>query len=141
VFTHPEERIVVDARRHGIVLIRPLARAAVVATAGAGAMLAGWPFSAGGVVLLIIAALVATSAVWRWDRTHVVLTSEKLFVVHGVVRRRAAAVRLERIGALELEQSLIGRLFGYGTLFAGELEIPYVPEARRVAGLVERLSH
>jgi membrane protein YdbS with pleckstrin-like domain len=141
VFTHPEERIVVDARRHGIVLIRPLARAGAVAVAGAGAMLAGWPFSAGGVVLLIVAALVATSAVWRWDRTHVVLTSEKLFVVHGVVRRRAAAVRLERIGTLELEQSLIGRLFGYGTLFAGELEIPYVPEARRVAGLVERLSH
>jgi uncharacterized membrane protein YdbT with pleckstrin-like domain len=78
--------------------------------------------------------------VWRWDRTHVVLTSEKLFVVHGVVRRRAAAVRLTRIGPLELEQGLLARLLGYGTIVAGDLEIAYVPEARRVAGLVERLS-
>src|ERR1700756_5467694 len=44
-----------------------------------------------------IAAVGAVAAVWRWDRTRVVLTGERLFVVHGTIRRRAAAVRLEKV--------------------------------------------
>lgn len=66
--------------------------------------------------------------------------TEKLFVVHGIVRRRAAAVRLSRVGAIEVEQTLLGRLLGYGTLCAGELEIDYVPAPRHVYGLVSQLS-
>jgi uncharacterized membrane protein YdbT with pleckstrin-like domain len=78
--------------------------------------------------------------VWKWERTRVVLTTEKLFVVHGTLHRRAAAVRLSQLGAIEIEQSLVGRLLGYGTIVAGDLEIDYVPEPRRVYGLVEQLS-
>ncbi len=136
-----EERVVLDARRHGIVLVRPLLRATVAAGGGAAAVIAGWPFSPVGAALLLLVAAGSTAAVWRWDRTHVVLTTEKLFVVHGTVRRRAAAVRLDRVGALELEQSLLGRVLGYGTLVAGDLEIRYVPDAGRVAGLATRLGH
>jgi uncharacterized membrane protein YdbT with pleckstrin-like domain len=133
------ERVFLDARRHGVVLVRPLLRALVLAGLGAIAFLGGWPVSLAGAALLVVAASVATGAVWRWDRTHVVLTTEKLFVVHGVLRRRAAAVRLARVGTVEIEQSLTGRLLGYGTLVAGELEIPCVAEPREVYGLVERL--
>src|SRR5712691_4184724 len=103
-----EEHVFLDARRHGVVLVRPLLRALVLAAAGWAAFIGGWPISLAGAPLLLVAAVVATAAVWKWDRTHIVLTAEKLFVVHGVVRRRAAAVRLERIGSLELEQTLLG---------------------------------
>jgi uncharacterized membrane protein YdbT with pleckstrin-like domain len=133
------ERVFVDARRHGVVLVRPLLHALVLAALGAVAFLGGWPVSAAGAALLVVAAAVATRAVWRWDRTHVVLTTEKLFVVHGVVRRRAAAVRLARVATIEIEQSFLGRLLGYGTIVAGELEIPGVAEPRELCGLVERL--
>jgi len=136
----PEERIVVEARRHGIVLARPLARAAFLAAAGGAGVVAGWPFSPAGAALLVAAALAATAAVWRWDRTHVVLTTEKLFLVYGVVRRRAAAVRLERVGTVELEQTLLGRLLDYGTVVAGDLEIRYVAEPREVCGHLARLG-
>lgn len=134
------EEIVVDARCHGIVLVRPLLRACVFASLGAVGVAVGGVVAALGGVLLVVAGVVAAAAVLRWDRTHVVLTTEKLFVVHGVMRRRAAAVRLRRVGAVEVEQSLLGRLLGYGTIVAGDLEIPYVPEPRRVSGLVGRLA-
>jgi len=134
------ERVVVEARRHGVVLLRPLARAGAVAVVGAVALAAGWPFTAIGAALLVLAALAATLAVWRWDRTRIVLTTEQLSVVHGVVRRRAAIVRLGRVGAVEVEQTLLGRLLGYGTIVAGDLEIRYVAEPRRVSGLVGRLA-
>src|SRR5881398_2574763 len=85
-----DEQVFLDARRHGIVLLRPLLKAGLAAVAGAAAIAAGrgWSVSAAGATLLALAAAVAVGAVWRWDRTQVVVTSEKLFVVHGVVRRR-----------------------------------------------------
>jgi hypothetical protein len=42
-------------------------------------------------------------------------------------------VRLAR-GTLAVEEDVLGRALGYGTLIAGELEIPYVP--REVARLL-----
>jgi len=136
----PEEHVFLDARRHGVVLVRPLLRALVLALLGSAAFLGGWPVSSAGAALLVVAAVVATTAVWQWDRTHVVLTDDRLFVLHGVVRKRAAAVRLAKVGAVEIDQSLPGRLLGYGTIFAGELEISCVADPGRLGGLVQRLS-
>jgi hypothetical protein len=138
--TGPDERICLDARRHGVVLARPLARALALGGAGGLALLQRWPLPVLGALLLAAGALVALRAVWRWDRTHLVVTSEKLFVEHGIVRRSSAGVRLRSVAAVELEQSLTGRLLGYGTLVVGPLEVTYVPQARRVAQLVERLA-
>jgi uncharacterized membrane protein YdbT with pleckstrin-like domain len=134
------ERVCMEERRHAVVLAAPFSRALALAAVGIGCMAIGWPASIAGVLLQIAGAAIALRAVWEWERTRVVLTTEKLFVVHGTLRKRAAAVRLARIGAVEIEQSLLGRLLGYGTIIAGELEIMYVPEPRRVYGLVERLS-
>jgi hypothetical protein len=47
---------------------------------------------------------------------------------------------LRSVENLELEQSLPGRLLGYGTLVAGPLEIDHVSEPRDVYRLVERLA-
>lgn len=132
------ERVYVDARRHGVVLVRPLGRALVLALLGAVAFLGGWPVSAAGAALLCIAAIGAVAAVWRWDRTRVVLTAEKLFVVHGTLRRRAAAVRLARVQTVEIEQSAFGRLLGYGTVVAGDLEISCVADPGEMHGLLNR---
>ena len=140
MLAEPEEHVFLDTRRHGVVLVRPLLRALVLALLGGVAFLGGWPLSAAGATLLAIAAVVATAAVWRWDRTHVVVTTEKLFVMYGVVRRRAAAVRLARIGTVEIDQSALGRLLGYGTIVAGDLEIRCVAKPRELCGLVQRLS-
>jgi uncharacterized membrane protein YdbT with pleckstrin-like domain len=140
MLSHPDERVYVDSRRHGIVLVKPLSRALALAVLGVTAFVVGWPLSLAGAVLLVLAALSATAAVWRWDRTHVVVTTDRLFIVHGVVRRRAASVQLTRIGAVEVDQSLLGRLFGYGTILAGELEIPGVARPRELLGLVQFLA-
>jgi membrane protein YdbS with pleckstrin-like domain len=134
------ERICLDERRHVVVLAGPLVRATALALLGIACMTLGWPASIAGVLLQTLAALIALRSVWNWERTRVVLTTEKLFVVHGTLRRRAAAVRLSHLGAVEIEQGLLGRLLGYGTIVAGDLEIDYVPEPRRVYGLVERLG-
>jgi uncharacterized membrane protein YdbT with pleckstrin-like domain len=135
-----DERVCLDARRHGVVLARPLGQALLLAAAG-GVMLAlPWPAQVPGALLVIAGAVLTLRAVWLWERTRLVVTTEKLFVVSGTLRRHASAVRLRSVENLELEQSLSGRLLGYGTLVAGPLEIEHVPEPREVYRLVERLA-
>ena len=91
-------------------------------------------------MLLVVAAVLALVAVWRWDRTHVVVTDRE--AVHRP-RRRAEAGRCGAAregGTVEIDQSLLGRLLGYGTVVAGDLEIACVPHPRELCGLVQRLS-
>jgi len=140
VLASPEERVCFDARRHGVVLARPLAQAIVLAVSGGILIAQPFPLPLPGAVLVILAAAIGLRAVWRWERTHLVVTTEKIFVVGGTLRRRASTVRLRSVENLELEQSLPGRLLGYGTIVAGPLEIDHVPEPRAVYRLVERLA-
>lgn len=135
-----EELTCWDARRHAVVLVRPFARAMFIAVVGLLCFAIGWPLMLAGPPLLALGALGAGLSVWRWERTRVVVTTQKLFVVHGTLRRRAAAVRLGRVATLEIDQTLFGRLLGYGTLIAGDLEIPFVAHPRQVGSLVARLS-
>jgi hypothetical protein len=140
MLAHPDEQVCFDARRHGVVLARPLAQAAALAGSGAVLLALMWPLQVPGAILVVLAAAVCLRAVWRWERTHLVVTTEKVCLVDGTLRRRAASVRLRAVEKLELEQSFPGRLLGYGTLVAGSLEIEHVPEPRSVYRLVERLA-
>jgi membrane protein YdbS with pleckstrin-like domain len=132
------ERTILEARRHGIVLVPPFAKAAAAAVGGAALTALGWPAVLAGSPLLAVAALVAVRGVWRWERTRIVVTTEQLAVVTGTLRRRRVAVALRRVGPVELEQSPFARLLDYGTLVAGELEVAHVPRAGRVHALVAR---
>jgi uncharacterized membrane protein YdbT with pleckstrin-like domain len=134
------EQVLYETRRHGIVLAGSLSKALVLAAAGMALVAIGWPYSAGGVITMALAALIALRAVWRWDRTKLVLTSDQLYVISGVLRRCSATVSLSSFGAVELEQTLPGRLFGYGTLTVGELEVDFVPEPAELHELVAGLT-
>jgi uncharacterized membrane protein YdbT with pleckstrin-like domain len=140
MITSEGERVCLDERRHVVVLAGSFVRALGLAVVGIGCMAIGWPASIAGVLLQVGGAGIAHRAVGKWERTRVILTTEKLFVVHGTLHRRAAAVRLSRLGAVEIEQSLVGRLLGYGTIVAGDLEIACVPHPRELCGLVQRLA-
>lgn len=119
------------ARPHGVALARPLARAAVGALLGAACIVLGgdlyWVFNVIGAAVLGLSALLAAATVLEWDRTEVLVSPDLLRVRWGVLRRRTAEVRLERDDVVEIEQRLLGRLLGYGTLVAGGIEVPYVP--------------
>jgi membrane protein YdbS with pleckstrin-like domain len=136
-----DEQVCFDARRHGVSLARPLARAGALAAAGIALLAQPWPpLAIPGAVLVVLAAAICLRAVWRWERTRLVVTTEKVCVLDGTLRRRSSAVRLRSVENLDLEQSLPGRLLGYGTLVAGPLEIDHVPHPRSVYRLVERLA-
>jgi membrane protein YdbS with pleckstrin-like domain len=119
-----------ELRPHGVVLAGPLVGSGLLGIAGAALVFAGWPFSLAGAAALTVAAVSALRAVWRWERTRILVTDERLVVLEGTLRRREAAVSLASVGAVEIEQSLLGRILGYGTVVVGELEIRHVPSPR-----------
>jgi membrane protein YdbS with pleckstrin-like domain len=120
------------------VLVPALARAFVLALPGGFLVTRAPPLPVLGAVLTAVAAAIALRAVWKWERTRVVVTTERLVLLQGTLRRRTVAVRLDRVGPVEVEQTLLGRLLGYGTLVAGPLAIDHVPEPRQLYGLVQR---
>ena len=128
----PQERICFAERRHGVVLVRPFAKALALGAVGASLSWLGGPLTILGALALSCAAFLALRAAWSWESTRVVVTTEKLYVAYGFWRRRAAGVRLSRTRTIEVEQTLLGRLLGYGTLIAGDLEVDYVAHPWRV---------
>jgi uncharacterized membrane protein YdbT with pleckstrin-like domain len=125
-----------ETHRHGIALARPLLRALALALAGAACFLAPWTAIAVlGAVLLALAAVIAVVAVTRWDRTHLAVTGSALVVEHGFLSRRTASISLKGT-VFEVERTLPGRILGYGTVVAGELEMDYVP--RRLTRLLQQ---
>jgi hypothetical protein len=140
VLVDRDEEVCLEARRHGIVLARPLLWAVVLSGIGGVVSTAPRPFSLAGAALIALGALIALRAVWKWERTRVVVTTDRVFVVGGTLRRRAQAVRLGAVETVEIEQTFAGQLLGYGTVVVGPLALDHVPKPKSVYRLVERLA-
>jgi uncharacterized membrane protein YdbT with pleckstrin-like domain len=141
MLAEPDEQVHLTARCHGIVLARPLVRSLLLLALGVAVFrLPGVVAGAIGALLTASAALLMLRAVWAWERTRLVVTDEKLYVVNGTLHRRAKAVRLRAVDAVEVDQSLLGQLLGYGTIVVGPLAVGHVPEPKHVCRLVERLA-
>jgi len=136
-----DEHVCLDARLHGAVLARPLARSLLFVVPGMAALMVPWAAAAVlGATLIGAGAAFTLRAVWQWERTRVVVTTEKVYVVNGTLHRRARAVRLQAVDAVEVDQSLLGQLLGYGTVVVGPLSIGHIAEPSQVCRLVERLA-
>jgi len=136
-----DEEVYLDARLHGAVLARPIFRSSLLVVLGIAAMLV--PYAAGpglGAVLIAAGAFFTLRAVWQWERTHLVVTTEKVYLLNGTLHRRSKAVRLQLVDAVEVDQSLVGQLFGYGTVVVGPLRVRHIARPGEVCNLVERLA-
>jgi uncharacterized membrane protein YdbT with pleckstrin-like domain len=116
--------------------MRPLFRSVLLAAAGVACFFAPWTaLAVVGAVLLALAAVIAVTGVTRWDRTHLTVTKNALVVEYGLMSRKSASVSLNGT-VFEVERTPLGRILGYGTVVAGELEIDGVP--RRLTRLLQQ---
>ena len=136
-----DEEVYLDARLHGAVLARPIFRSTLLVLIGIAALLVPYAAAAGvGAVLIAAGAFFTLRAVWQWERTHLVVTTEKVYLLNGTLHRRTKAVRLQMVDAVEVDQSLVGQLFGYGTVVVGPLRVGHIARPSEVCHLVERLA-
>ena len=115
-------------------LARPIFRSALLVALGIAALIVPFtPAAVVGAVLIAAGAFFTLRAVWQWERTHLVVTTEKVYLLNGTLHRRAKAVRLKTVEAVEIDQSLLGQLLGYGTVFVGPLRSATSPHPKTSA--------
>ncbi len=101
------------------------------------------------IIVAVTVGLLVKYSVLPWLRritTRYVLTTKRLVVSEGVVRRSRIDIPLSHIGEVESHSSLIENLFGCGTLVVsgrdgrGMLMLPRMPNVSDVGLMLHRLA-
>lgn len=116
----PGETVVYAARLHGLIYLR----AVVFVVVAAGFALASqWVTGNGQLALLIAAGLVLllaiSSGLRAWVRratTELVITDLRVIYKSGLFGRHTIEMNRAKIESVDVDQSLPGRIFGYGTI-------------------------
>jgi uncharacterized membrane protein YdbT with pleckstrin-like domain len=117
-----DERVVLAARRHPAVLVRPALIAVVTIALAAAVGLVVSPDNStdlvdtlvGAVAVLGVLRLCWRAAQWRTDRIFV--TDRRVIEISGALIRRVGSIPLARLGDTTYRRSIAGRLLGYGDL-------------------------
>ena len=63
----------------------------------------------------------------RYKTTELAITTRRVIVKHGFVRRRTVEININKVESIQVDQEILGRLFNFGTLViagAGEPQAP-----------------
>jgi hypothetical protein len=125
----PDERVHLVSREHGIVLVWPFLRAAIILALAAAAAIAAAGLDLPAAIRLVpvlAAAAVGLGAllrvvrvVSRWQRRVLVVTDRRALLLAGGLGSRAAIVPLQAIGDVEVFAPAAGRMLHYGGVVVG----------------------
>lgn len=114
----PNERIVARTARNRIVLVLPMLLAILFVVAGWGAFISQQ--AVGLVAAPLVVAVVIAGIAWMVYRSaDFAVTTSRLILKQGLVSRRTLELQLNKVEAVNVDQSLFGRILGYGTLQVG----------------------
>jgi uncharacterized membrane protein YdbT with pleckstrin-like domain len=118
------ETVLFRTRRHGFVLFtRVLLEGILLVLLAAAAVFAtrAWPsygqwVALGAAALAVIVLISALIDFVRWSNEQYVVTDRRVIQLKGVVNKNVLDSSLEKINDVELDQSLLGRMFDYGSI-------------------------
>jgi uncharacterized membrane protein YdbT with pleckstrin-like domain len=114
----PNERIVARTARNKIVLVVPTLFVALFAGAGLGALISHQ--AVGLVVLMLLLAIAIGGIAWMmYKSADFAVTTSRLILKQGLISRRTLELQLNKVEAVNVDQSIFGRILGYGTLQVG----------------------
>lgn len=77
-----------------------------------------WLIVLGLVLLVVVVGLFLL--IWAWvniKSTEIAITNRRIIAKFGFIRRSTVEINLEKVEALRVEQSFMGRFLNYGTIF------------------------
>jgi uncharacterized membrane protein YdbT with pleckstrin-like domain len=116
----PSETVKVVGRLHWINYFRALLLAALAGglllygeheatKVGRSATFAGW-------LLLLIAAITFFGAWFRRLMTELSVTNHRVIYKSGFIRRHTVEMNMDKVETVNVDQSILGRMLGYGTI-------------------------
>jgi len=73
-----------------------------------------------GLVFLVIAYV-------RYKSVELAVTTRRVIVKHGFIRRQTVEINLNKVESIQVEQGLLGRLFNFGTLIVSGTGTSHAP--------------
>jgi uncharacterized membrane protein YdbT with pleckstrin-like domain len=124
---NPGERILYATRLHWIVLFRSIFVDAIFS--GTGIALLVWAFGGKhtergeaqmiemvGVALILFGNVIMAIACIRRNATEMAVTNKRIIIKIGFLTKRTIELFLSRVESVEVEQTLVGRMMGYGSI-------------------------
>ena len=124
---NPGERVLYTTRLHWIVLYRSIFVDAIFSLAGIG--LLGWGVvgkhtergeaqMAGivGFTLIVVGGIILALAAVRRNATEMAVTNKRVIIKVGYLTKRTIELFLSKVESVEVEQTLGGRMLGYGSI-------------------------
>jgi uncharacterized membrane protein YdbT with pleckstrin-like domain len=105
----PDEQIIFRARLHWLVFGKALLAAAV-------AVVLLWVEPIAAAVTAVIAVILVLPALIARKTSEFGVTTKRVIVKVGLVRRRTIELLLRQVEAISVEQSITGRVFNYGSI-------------------------
>jgi uncharacterized membrane protein YdbT with pleckstrin-like domain len=107
----PDEHVVYRAALHWIIFAR-----AILVLVG-GLVLVFVPGAApAGLVVLLVGAVMLVPPFVAYRTTELGVTNKRVIVKTGLVQRRTLELLLRQVEAISVDQSLLGRVFGFGSI-------------------------
>ncbi len=122
----PGETVVYRTRLHWVVIFWPIVLSILFGVAGIVLLartMAGprddssrTPMLVGGAILLVIALVSLIVALVKRNATEMAVTDRRVIVKIGVAARRTFEILLSKVESIGVEESVVGRMLGYGTV-------------------------
>ncbi len=121
------ESIVYETRLHWIVLVAPITLGTLFGLTGVGMFVlsarstgdktvASQSLTTLGIAFLAIALIFVIRGVLLRNATEMTVTNKRVFVKVGLAARRTIELLLSRVESIGVEESVMGRMLGYGTV-------------------------
>lgn len=115
------ERIIHKTGIHWIVLLGPITGASLLLLAAIALVVESIQSSSGtlGIVAAVMAAVGIITlgvSVERRNATEMAVTNKRVLIKTGILRKRTVELFLPKVESIAIDQGVLGRMFGYGTM-------------------------
>lgn len=113
----PGEKLVFRTGLHWQVLVWPMSLTIVlVACAIACLLQKEQAFFFAGIFLLVVAAICVVAAMVKRNAVEIAVTDRRVMIKTGMANRRSLEIMLPKVESIGIEESMMGRALGYGTV-------------------------
>ncbi len=116
-----KEKIILVSRQHWMVLAQAIFLEIILVIAIIGAVALGLfllpnPLFFIGLAILIIPFISMLRDILKWANHKYVVTNRRLIQIFGIFNKNVTDLSLEKVNDVKMDQSVFGRIFGYGDI-------------------------
>jgi uncharacterized membrane protein YdbT with pleckstrin-like domain len=110
------ERIVYKARLHRVIFLWSIIWSLLTLIWLVIAILFFWKYAAFGSIFLLLAIITGIKSFIRYNTCEFGITNKRVLVKIGFIRRNSIEVLLNKVEGIQVNQDILGRILGYGSI-------------------------